>query len=110
MNYTKFSNDFDFTVKTDLKELEDNDNLTFYSIDLDAEIRHSKIVIENDRKPILFEHLNNTTLYSLLNEYSKRIKLIEKQKEYLKVLEERETELNEYLEEVIKKMREDLKL
>lgn len=106
-----FNRTFDFTVKPVFKELEENDKLLEYSELLELEIKHSEEFIKwQDYKPLVLEPTNNINQYIKFSKYDNNLKLMEKQKEYLKVLKEIETELNEYLEEIVKKLKENLKL
>ena len=106
-----FNGTFDFTVKPVFKELEENDKLLEYSELLELEIMRSEEFIKwQDYKPFFLEPPNNINQYIKFSKYDNNLKLIEKQKEYLKVLKEIETELNEYLEEVVKKLRNDLNI
>lgn len=93
-------------IKTKTKTFEDDLILKHIKILLEREIKNSEILIRNDCKPVLLETMNNIRRYELLSEYNDRIKLIEEQKQYLKVLKEIETKINEYLEGVVKKMRD----
>ena len=101
---------FDFTKKPNFEELEENTKLLEYINSLESRIRDLEYAIRQDYKPFLSEKLNNIWQYIIFSEYNNRIKIIEEQKQELKVLKDRETELNEYLEEVVKKLRNDLKL
>ena len=101
---------FDFTKKPNFEELEENTKLLEYINSLESRIRDLEYAIRQDYKPFISEKMNNIWQYIIFSEYNNRIKIIEEQKQELKVLKDRETELNEYLEEVVKKLRNDLKL
>lgn len=101
---------FDFTKKPNFEELEENTKLLKYIYSLESKIRDLEYDIRQDYKPFLSEKLNNIWQYIAFSEYNNRIKIIEEQKQELKVLKDRETELNEYLEEIVKKLKENLKL
>ena len=109
-NYIELIKYFDFTKKPNFEELEENTKLLEYINSLESRIRDLEYAIRQDHKPFLSEKMNNIWQYIMFCEYNNRIKIIEEQKQELKVLKDRETELNEYLEEIVKKMRNDLKL
>ena len=97
---------FDFTKKPNFEELEKNNNLERYVFCLEDDIILLEIDIDRYNIRVQDEITDNISQYKNLLFYQQ----VETYKQKLKVLKERKKETNEYLEEVIKKMREDLKL
>ena len=97
---------YDYTKKPNFEELEKNNNLERYVFCLEDDIILLEIDIDRYNIRVQDEITDNISQYKNLLFYQQ----VETYKQKLKVLKERKKETNEYLEEVIKKMREDLKL
>ena len=97
---------YDYTKKPNFEELEKNNNLERYVFCLEDDIILLEIDIDRYNIRVQDEITDNISQYKNLLFY----KQVETYKQKLKVLKERKKETNEYLEEVIKKMRENLKL
>lgn len=97
---------YDYTKKPNFEELEKNNNLERYVFCLEDDIILLEIDIDRYNIRVQDEITDNISQYKNLLFYQQ----VETYKQKLKVLKERKKETNEYLEEVIKKMRENLKL
>ena len=97
---------YDYTKKPNFEELEKNNNLERYVFCLEDDIILLEIDIDRYKIRVQDEITDNISQYKNLLFYQQ----VETYKQKLEVLKERKKETNEYLEEVIKKMRENLKL
>ena len=97
---------FDFTKKPNFEELEKKDDLLYYIGSLEKNIMEVEHFMNIYIKDILNEKTDNIGKYKTIF-LQKRL---DKYKQELKAMKERETELNEYLEEVVKKPRNDLNI